>query len=310
LTVSVIVPLYNGRDIIGDCLSSVPPGVEVVVVDDASTDGAPDVVAELFPGARLLLADVNSGFASTANRGLRAASGEVCVVLNSDARLQPGALERLVAAFDADPAVGVAGPRLVFPDGSHQVSAAYFLNVGNLAAGSFALTEAYQRLRPSGRFRWQAALTRRQHEVSRPVDWVHGTCIALRRACIEATGGFDPGYRMYVEECDLCWRAHHAGFGVRYVAEAIVVHLGGVSAGRDAAQQARHNLDGEARFLTLAYGVSVLPRWRRARILSSAVKAALLLPLGLLDERLRDRWRWHAAAVRYLLSGLPGPRPT
>ena len=297
---SVVVPLYNGRDIIGACLSSVPPDVEVIVVDDGSTDGAPERVAAEFPRARLTRNERNLGFGATANHGLELARGAVRIVLNSDARLRPGALERLVAEFD-DPTIGICGPRLVFPDGTHQLSAARFPTVGRLVAGSFALNEMYRAVFPSGQFRWEMGMARRDHDESRDVDWVQGTCLAISATCFERTHGFDPAYKMYVEECDLCWRARQLGFRSRYVADAVVEHIGAASGDGDPGRQARHNLEGEARFLAKAYGPEVLPRWRAARIASSAGKLVLLAPLGLVDRRARQRLRWHAAAVRQLV---------
>jgi GT2 family glycosyltransferase len=302
-TVTVVVPLHGGRHLVRACLDSVPPDVELVVVDDASPDGAADLVAAEHPHAKVLRNEQNVGFAATANRGLAVATGDVCVVLNSDARFLPGSLERLVQAFADDPNVGIAGPRLVFPDGTHQLSAASFPTVGSFVAGSFALNELYRKLRPHKRFRWELGLSRRDHEHSQRVDWVQGACFAIRRECFDATAGFDPGYRMYVEECDLCWRAHECGWTVRYVADAEVVHIGGASGGGDPARQARFNLTGEARFMSRAYGEGVLGRWRAARLVSSAMKVLLLAAPALFDARVRDRLRWHAAAVGYLLRG-------
>jgi N-acetylglucosaminyl-diphospho-decaprenol L-rhamnosyltransferase len=299
--VSVVVPVHGGFDIAVPCLESVPDDVELLVVDDRSPDDTADRIEEAFPRARVLRNDVNLGFGATANRGLAAATGDVRVVLNSDARLRAGALDRLVAGF-RDPAVGIAGPRLVFPDGSHQLSAAAFPTVGSFVAGSHAVNEVYRRLRPGRRFRWELGLTKADHDRSQDVDWVQGACIAIRAACFEATGGFDPAYRMYVEECDLCWRAHQAGWRVRYVADAEVVHIGGASGGGDPARQARYNLDGEARFMARAYGEQVLRRWRVARLVSSTVKVAVLALPALVDRRLRDRVRWHRAAVAHLLA--------
>src|SRR5207237_7758926 len=96
----------------------------------------------------------NVGFGATANHGLAEAGGDVRIVLNSDARLRPRAIEQLVAPF-ADPAIGICGPRLLFPDGSHQLSAAKFPTVGRLIAGSFALNEVYRTVFPRRQFRWE-----------------------------------------------------------------------------------------------------------------------------------------------------------
>lgn len=296
--VSVIVPLHNGRDLIEPCLASIPPDVEVVVVDDCSGDGAPDLVAERFPTARLLHNERNLGFGSTANRGLRAARGRVRIVLNSDARLTPGALEPLLAAFD-DEGIGVAGPRLTFADGSHQTSAASFPTVGSIVAGSFLLNDVYRRLRPNGRFRWELGLARRDHDRSQDVDWVKGACLAIHARCLEDTGGFDEGYFMYGEETDLCLRARQAGWRVRYVAEALVVHLGGGSTG-DPVVHAQRFLRSEARFMERAYGSAVLRRWRAARLVGASVKLAVLALPALGSRRVRNRWRWQATVVREL----------
>lgn len=299
LDVSVIVPVHNRCDTLGPCLDSVPFGVELVVVDDKSSDGAPDFVERHYPRARLLRNEKNMGFGATVNRGLSAAGGDVMLVLNSDARLMPGALERLVEQFAADRAVGVAGPHLVFEDGSHQTSAASFPTVGSVIAGAFALNEVYRRVRPDRRFRWELGLSRADHERTQDVDWVMGACLTISRPCFQATGGFDPAYRMYFEECDLCWRARQAGFKVRYVADATACHLGGASGG-DAVRQARMIVDGEATFMRRVYGPTVLRRWRWARITSSVLK---LMAFGLgspFDHRMRTRCRWHYGALSRL----------
>lgn len=298
--------MHNGRDLVGDCLRSIPAGVDVVAVDDASTDGVADEIESTFPHVRLIRNERNLGFGATANRGLAASCGAVRLVLNSDARLRPGALEAITAAFEADGAVGIVGPRLVFPDGSHQSSAASFPTVGGILAGAFLLNDLYRKLRPNTPFRWQMALAAAEHDEDRDVDWVMGTAIALREQCFESTGGFDPGYFMYVEETDLCWRAHADGWRVRYIAGAVVEHLGGGSTG-DPTLHARRYLVSERRFFQRAYGVDSLRAWRRARLAGSAAKVLLLAPPALASRRVRQRLRWHLAALRHLLQPDPSP---
>lgn len=299
LTVTVIVPLHNGRDLIAPCLSSVPAHAELIVVDDASTDGAPEVVARDFPRARLLHNERNLGFAATCNRGLAASTSAVRVLLNSDARLSPGSLDVLLAAFD-DPAVGIAGPRLVFPDGSHQTSAARFPTIGSILAGSFLLNDLFRILRPDASFRWELGMARRDHGTDREVDWVMGTCLAIHERCLADVEGFDEGYSLFVEETDLCWRARAAGWTVRYVSGSVVEHLGGGSAG-DERERAVRYLRGERRFFERAYGPSVVRRWRLARLIGSAAKAALLAPAAAVSRAARRRLRWQVAALRHLM---------
>lgn len=292
----MVVPVHNHFELVRAAVGSVDRPAEIIVVDDCSDDGAADRVEAELPSVTLLRNDRNVGFGVTANRGLARASGRVRVVLNSDARLRPGALGRLVAAFD-DPRVGVAGPRLVFPDGSHQLSAARFPTPQNLLAGSFLLNDAYRRLRPGGRFRWELGMSRADHGRDQDVDWVMGACLALRDAAYAATGGFDPGYFMYMEEADLCLRAARAGWRVRYVAGAVVEHVGGGSGG-DPRRQARLLLANERRFMARAYGPGADRAWRRSRLLGSAVKAAVLAPLAPFDARVRGRLAWQWTALR------------
>lgn len=305
-SVTVVVPLYNGRDLIGDCLRSVPAHAELIVVDDGSTDGAPDLVAREFPAARLLRNDTNRGFGATCNRGLAAAHGAVRVVLNSDARLLPGSIDSLCAAF-ADPDVGIAGPRLTFADGSHQTSAAAFPTPASIVTGSFLLNELARRVRPGKRFRWELGMAEADHADDRDVDWVKGACLAIRDRCFDATGGFDEAYYMYVEETDLCLRARQLGWRVRYVAGARVVHLGQGSTG-DPAVHARRYLQSEERFMVRAHGDGVLGRWAAARAAGSLAKVVALAPAAALSRRARHRWRWHWHAAGYMVRRLMSAR--
>lgn len=297
--ISVIVPLFNGRDLIGACLESVPDAAELIVVDDGSSDGAPELVADLFPRATLVRNSHNTGFSTTCNRGLRAANAPVRVVLNSDARLAPGALEHLAAVFSA-PDVGIAGPRLVFPDGSHQTSAAAFPTVASVITGGFLLNDILRFFMPRRRFVFELGMAKVEHAESHDVDWVKGACLAISAACLDATGGFDESFYMYGEEADLCWRARRAGYRVHYVAEARVVHIGGGSTG-DPRLHAQRALRSEAKVFARMYGEAILRRWAAARLLGGLIKVALLAPPSLISPRVRARWRWQIAALRTIV---------
>jgi GT2 family glycosyltransferase len=225
----------------------------------------------------------------------------VRVVLNSDARFTPGALEHLTEVF-ADPAIGIAGPRLVFPDGSHQTSAAAFPTVASVITGAFLLNDIMRFLMPRRRFAFELGMAKIEHDEDRDVDWVKGACLAISASCLEATGGFDEGFYMYGEETDLCWRARQAGFGVRYVAAARVVHIGGGSTGNPTLH-AQRALRSEARVFTRMYGEEIVRRWVAARLIGSLIKILLLAPPSLLSTRVRARWRWQFAALQTILRG-------
>lgn len=300
VSVSVVVPLYNGRDLISDCLASIPEGTEVIVVDDGSTDGAPEKVEAEFPAVRVLRNPANAGFGATSNRGLRAAAGDLRIVLNSDARFQPGAVDALVAALEPD--IGIVGPRLEFADGSHQTSAAAFPTVGSILTGTFLLNDIYRVVFRRRRFRWELGMAKADHDHDHDVEWVKGACLGITAACFDTTGGFDEGYYMYAEETDLCWRAWQAGLRVRYVAGAHVVHLGGGSTG-DPNVHAPRSLRSEARFFATAYGPGILRRWAVARAVGAAAKVAMLALPSFFSVRVRTRLRWQAAALRTIVRG-------
>jgi N-acetylglucosaminyl-diphospho-decaprenol L-rhamnosyltransferase len=229
MDVSVIVISYNTRDLLARCLEAVAatmaaPRHEVIVVDNASRDGSAAMVAERFPNIRLLRNEHNRGFAAANNQAISIARGRHVLLLNSDAFLLPGAVERMVQAMEADASVGAVCSRLLNPDGSFQGSFADFPTL----RGELLLLAGLARLvcHPAYPSYPEAAS---QHP--RAVDWVSGACMLVRRAAIEAVGLLDEEYFMYTEEVDWCYRLHLAGWRVRYEPAARVIHWSGQSAG-------------------------------------------------------------------------------
>jgi GT2 family glycosyltransferase len=220
--VSAIVVSFEARDDLAACLASLDAtageGVEAVVVDNASTDGSPDLVARTHPRARLIRNAVNVGFGRACNQGA-AASGAPCLLfLNPDARLTPGALQALEQVLDQEDGVGIVGPRTVNEDDTPQVSFGPALGL---------LGEWRQRRLVRGvRRRDPATLRRLQALTATPSepDWVSGSCLLMRRRAFEQVGGFDEGFFLYEEDVDLCVRARAAGWRVRYEPRAVVRH--------------------------------------------------------------------------------------
>lgn len=227
--VSVIVVSFNTRDLLRTCLASVARlerPHELVVVDNASQDGSTDMVALEFPQAVLLRNATNEGFGRANNAGMARARGDVFVLLNSDARLLDGRLVALIERVRAERTLGIAGPRLRYPDGRLQPSAYRFGSVGLMALEEWGLYKLAPRAR---RAEWLLG-GYWDHAHARPVDWLVGACLVVRREVYTRTGGFDPSLFLYGEEVEWCRRVRAAGFEVRFDPSAEVEHVGHASA--------------------------------------------------------------------------------
>jgi GT2 family glycosyltransferase len=227
---SVVVPTRDTRELTLRCLSSIEKeitaGADVVLVDDGSGDGTAGAVRGRFPAVRLLRHEAARGFTASANDGLRAARGDILVLLNSDTEVLDDALARLASAFAGEPRLGVASARLLTPDRSPQWSggAAPSLPWLLLFASGLPATldgvPGYRLLRPL------------RSETRGRLDWVTGAAMAIRRRAFEEVGPFDARFRFYAQDLDFCLRARDAGWHVRLVANARVVHVGGATIGR------------------------------------------------------------------------------
>lgn len=210
---SIVVPVWNGRDYLADCLNAVleqsDGDIEVLVVDNGSVDGSADLVARKYPQVRLIRSLSNLGFAGGCNVGLRAAAGDALVLLNQDTQVQPGWLRSLIARLES-PNVGIVGCKILYPDGMTVQHA------GGWIEWPLGIAHHYgQGERDVG-----------QWDAPREVEYVTGAAMAIRRDVLERIGSFDEGFWPgYFEDSDLCFRAREKGFAVWYEPEALVLHV-------------------------------------------------------------------------------------
>jgi N-acetylglucosaminyl-diphospho-decaprenol L-rhamnosyltransferase len=226
----VIVNSTGGRELLRACLRSLEEhplrsgDMRTWVVDNASTDGAPEMVREEFPWVRLEALDWNAGFCIANNVALRQVDADYVLVLNPDTEMSEGALDHMVRVMDERPDVGMSGCRLVMRDGTFDHAAkrsfptplgalAYFLRVGRWRRAPDSLGQ--YRAPELGEFE------------SGPVDSLNGAFMLVRREALQQVGLLDEGYWLYMDDLDWCYRFHRAGWGVWYDGSVSILHVKG-----------------------------------------------------------------------------------
>lgn len=231
MKLSVIVVSYNTRKLLRKALNHVyaSQGInsfEVIVVDNNSHDGSPEMVAREFPQVHLIRNSDNVGFAAGNNPGIEAAKGEYVLLLNSDAFVFDNSLKRTVEYMEANPETGIMGPQLICEDGSPQPSAREFptpwkkMKVLSGWDSRHSTYESYYDYFKEGPD---------MHPVPRSVDWVPGTYFMIRREALNDIGLLDERFFMYYEEVDYCLRAKAQGWKVDFNPQISIIHLGGQS---------------------------------------------------------------------------------
>jgi GT2 family glycosyltransferase len=225
MDVSVVVVNWNRQDLLQGCLRSVYEnsgrlGVEVFVVDNASTDGGPEMVTVEFPEARLIRNRENLGFSKANNQAIRATLSRYVLLLNNDAYLLPGSLEKMVGFMDSHPEVGALGPRLLNDDGSLQPSTGNFPTLGMVA-----LNKLIGKSRLAARLAGGFSMQHWSYDRLREVDTVTAACMMIRREALDEVGLLDEDIFMYHEETDLCYRMKKASWKIYFYPDAEAVHL-------------------------------------------------------------------------------------
>ena len=227
---SVTICSWNTQSDTRACLQSLEAArdeakFEVIVVDNNSEDGSPNMVVAEFPWVRLERMSNNLGFTGGHNHALQIRQGRHALLLNSDTIVHPGAISTLLAYLENNPPVGIVAPKLLNPNGSLQMSCRRFPNP---IAALFRNTPI-GKMFPNNRFTREYLMSDWSHDKPREVDWVSGAAFLVRHEVMDKIGYFDPEYFMYCEDVDWCFRTWEAGYRVVYLPEAVITHAIGRS---------------------------------------------------------------------------------
>ena len=225
MDLSIIILNYKSRELVRQCLAKIRElnlalAYEIIVVDNASSDGCLEMVEKNFPGVIAIQTGENQGYAAGNNLGIRAASGGYILILNPDIVVLPDSIEKMLRFMEEHPECGLCGPQLLNPDGTVQSSCRRFPSLliplcRRTALGKF----------PFARRKIQSYLMGDwDHKTTRTVDWMLGACLLARRSAMEQAGPLDERFFLYFEDVDWCRRFWQSGHKVYYLSDAKMIH--------------------------------------------------------------------------------------
>jgi GT2 family glycosyltransferase len=236
--VSVIIVSWNGKDLLRKCLQSVysSQGVslEVLVVDNNSTDGTVEMIREDFPEVKLISNRDNKGFSYANNQALSKATGKYLFILNPDTVIERNTINKLSVFLMKNSSIGIAGPKITYEGGNLQYSCKS--RFPNLRDAWFSQS-LVMRFSPKKEVSDSMNMVVWDHAVVKEVAWVMGAAMFIRREVYDQIGGFDERFFMYFEDVDLCQRAKKRGWQVIYYPETVVTHFEGQSSAKIGSQK-------------------------------------------------------------------------
>jgi O-antigen biosynthesis protein len=219
---SIIIPVFNKAEFTWRCLASLVKEVdfnrvEIIVVDNASSDNTEEVLARFADYLRVITNERNAGFVDACNQGAAAAKGKYLVFLNNDTVVLPGWLDRLIETIEHDPAAGAVGSMFLYPDGSIQEAGGIVWQNGE-----------------ADHYGWRASPHDRQFNFAREVDYCSAASLLIKKEIFQSLGGFDRRFApAYYEDVDLCFSVRSLGYKVIYQSASRLIHFEGVTAGSD-----------------------------------------------------------------------------
>lgn len=232
--ISIIIVSWNAQSFLDECLTSLQTidgglAVEIIVVDNASSDGTPDMVRRRFPSVRLVETGANLGFSRGNNIGIEIATGNYICLINSDVNLPSDCLHKMYCYMNNNPTVGLLGPKMLGPDGVVRRSVMRFPTLGNALLRALALDSLFR-----GRGVFAGPLMRGfNFDQTADVDVINGWFWMTRREALTQVGPLDERFFIYGEDVDWCQRFHLSGWRVVFFADAAAVHYGGASSANE-----------------------------------------------------------------------------
>lgn len=276
MDLSIAIVSWNTSDLLDQCLKSVyemTDGIEfeVIVVDNASSDGSADMVRGRYPRVKLIENTGNVGFARANNQAYAVSSGRHFLLLNPDTICLPNALPMLVDFLDQRPKAGVVGPLILNPDKTLQYSWARFPTLWSESVGRLD-----RRIRGAS----QVPATADEARALDPfqADWIGGCTLMIRREAVEQVGLMDDDLFMYSEETDWCYRLNKAGWEVCVNPVAEIIHIGGQSSNQVSSTAYEYLLTSKVRYFRKHHG-------RASAVTITAVLRAKRLMRGILSGK-------------------------
>ncbi len=276
IDVSVILVNWNGRELLERALSCLYDTIrasqyQVIVVDNASSDGSAAMVRERFPETILIENRHNAGFARANNQALKYASGRYILLLNTDAFVHEGTVDGMVAFMDAHPDAGSVGCRLYYEDGSLQRSCFAFPTLATELWTALFLDKLLPRSRYFGKYQ----MTYWDMNETRAVDALLGACMLVRREVVARIGLFDERFFMYSEEVDLCYRLREHGYQNYYLPTVSATHLWGGSSRRMRRESFLRLYESRVKFFRKHYGFVRTRLFKSVLLLSSLMRIVI-----------------------------------
>jgi GT2 family glycosyltransferase len=226
--ISIVIVTWNCKKYAEECLASLVGqtgnlSMEIIVVDNASSDGTPEMIADQFPEVHLVRSARNLGFAQGNNVGLPLAKGEYVCLINPDVKVAPDCLEKMAGYMEREPSVGLLGPKMLAVDGKVGRSTMRFPSIWNSLCRALALDVLFKESAIFGGFLMRDF----QHDRTKEVDILNGWFWMTRRAALEEVGVLDERLFMYGDDLDWSRRFHKAGWRVVFYSDAEAIHYGG-----------------------------------------------------------------------------------